>query len=438
MGYRNIIRTLLALFMLVMTAGAKAQEADVRIGKLLNSNDWFALEREYPTLRDGVQTPVLRLMAEALLGYYFNRPDETVVCVDSLLRHHQAELGLGNITSMLTIKAIAESRRGNYGAAADMMKSFASQLMAQGVEMDYSGINQVAGHFDKFRSLRPMTVERPGGDAVIRMTNDSIVLKIENDTVPRGTTMHVSVTVGGRECRAIFDTGAGLTFMSAELAGKMGVRVVSDSLHIQGAGLVFGQVGVIDSMVMGGITIRNIPVAINPDTTLNRLHNIDFLIGTDVMTQFGELRIYPHEGRIVVPKQRTPRPAEGSNMYMDNMSPIIEGEIGGRTYGFFLDTGNGSATLSPAFYERNKAEIDMTAKRVKRMTGGIGSVEDREMLLLPTWTFALGGRDVTLRDVGVMLEDSKVVHHDGNIGMSLVNQFDKVTINFKECFAKFE
>lgn len=438
MIHRKTIGTLLSLLMLAMATGAKAQGADMRVGELLNGGDWFALEAEYPALKDSVQTPMLRLMSEALLGHYFNRPDKTVACTDSLLRNHQAELGLGNITSMLFVKAAAEAKRGNHGAAADMLCDFAAQLRAQGVEMNYTTIDQVAQYYGKFRTCPPMSAVRPANDAVIAMTNDSIVLKIKNDTVHRGTVMHVPVTVGGNEYRAIFDTGAGSTFMSAAFAKKVGIRVIADSLRIQGSGMVYGQVGVVDSMRIGGITVRNVPVTINPDTTLNRVEDIDFLIGADIMTLLGEVQIFPHDGRIVVPAQPTPKPASGSNMYIDNMALIVKGGSNGKTYGFFLDTGNGTAVLSYSFYKINKAEIDVKARRTKRLTGGIGAVEERDVLILPVWNISLGGRDIELLDVAVSLEDSRLVPYAGNIGMAVINQFDKVTVNFKDCFVVFE
>lgn len=422
-----------------MAMGMKAQEvADVRVGKLLNNRDWFTLEKEYPSLKNDVQIPMLRLMSEALLGYYFNRPDETVACVDSLLRYHQEELGLGNITSMLMVRSAVEAKRGNYAVAADILKDFASQLRAQGVEMDYTSIDKTVQHYNNSRNCPPMSVELPEGDAIIAMSNDSIVLKIENDTVPRGTTLRVPVTVGGKEYQAIFDTGAGSTFMSAGFAEKAGVRVLADSLLIQGGRQVYGYWGIVDSMQMGSITVRNIPVVINPDTMLNKVTDIDFLIGADVMVLLGEVQIFPHDGKIVVPAQPTAKPADGSNMYMDGSSLIIKGERDGEKYKFFFDTGNGMATLSDSFYEKNKAEIDLKAKCIRRLTGGIGVVEERDVLVLPVWMLSFGGKDVEFRDLGVTIEGNKLVPHAGNIGMALVNQFEKVVINFDDCFVVFE
>ena len=214
--------------------------------------------------------------------------------------------------------------------------------------------------------------------------------------------------------------------------------MIADSLRIQGSSMVYGRVGMADSMRIGGITVRNVLVTINPDTTLNRVEDIDFLIGADIMALLGEVQIFPHSNRIVVPAQPTPKPAGGSNMYMDNMAMIVKGESGGKPYGFFLDTGNGNATLSHNFYERNKDEIDMKARRVRRLTGGIGVVEERDVLVLPVWNLSLGGKEVELRDVAVALEDNRLVPHAGNIGMAVINQFDKVTINLKDCFVVFE
>lgn len=432
------IKNLFCILLLLVAMGARAQKADMRVGELLNNGDWFTLEKEYPKMKGSVQTPMLRLMSEALLGYYFNRPDETVACVDSLLQHHQAELGLGNITSMLLVKSNVEANRGNYDVAADMLKDFVSQLKAQGVEMDYAQVDEAIRLYDSFRDCLPMKIELPKGDAVIAMSNDSIELKIENDTVQRGTTMYVTVTVNNQPYKAIFDTGAGSTFMSEAFARKAGVRRLTDSLPIRGGITVYGQAGILDSMQIGGIMIRNIPVMINPDTTLNQVEDIDFLIGADVMSLLGEIQIFPHDGKIVIPAKLSEKPASGSNMYMDNRTLVLKGESCGKSYNFFFDTGNGLAALSHSFYENNKTKIDTKGKRVRRLTGGIGLVEERDMLMLPEWSFQFGGKNVVFQDICVVLENGNHVPYAGNIGMALVNQFDKVTINFNECFVTFE
>ena len=53
-------------------------------------------------------------------------------------------------------------------------------------------------------------------------------------------------------------------------------------------------------------------------------------------------------------------------------------------------------------------------------------------------TFQFGGRNVVLKNIAVGLENNRLVPYAGNIGMALINQFDKVTINFDKCFVIFE
>lgn len=434
----NLFRLLACAAILSITVCAKAQKADTRLGELLNGGDWFALKSEYPVLKDSVRTPMLRLMSEAMLGYYFNRPAQTVACVDSLLRNHQAELGLGNITSMLMLKSAVEFNRGNYATSADMLKSFERQLKSQNAAMDYTQIDDAVALYELFRSCRPMTAERPKGDVAIPMTNEPVVLKIPNDTVPRGTVMRVPVEIGGKTYHSIFDTGAGMTFMSAAFAKKVGVRVLGDSMTIIGESAVKGHAGVLDCMSLGGIVVRNVPVTINSDTALNSVADIDFVLGLDVMMLLDEVQIFPHEGKIIVPARLTVCPSTGSNMCIGNRQSKIKGMSGGKDHIFFFDTGNGTASLSYSFYKSNKQEIDAVAKKVRRLSGGIGAVSDKDMLLLPSWTLRFGGHDVVFKDMPVMLEDSRIEFGSGNIGMALVNQFNKVTLNFKDCFVEFE
>ncbi|MBE6230730.1 MAG: hypothetical protein E7117_00005, partial [Bacteroidales bacterium] len=55
----TIISTLLLSSSLIF-----AQEADMKVGELLNTSNWFELERIYPAVASDVQSPMLKLMAE--------------------------------------------------------------------------------------------------------------------------------------------------------------------------------------------------------------------------------------------------------------------------------------------------------------------------------------------------------------------------------------
>lgn len=72
-----------------------SQNADERIGAILNRADRFEQERTCPILGDSMKVDFLKLMSKTLIGYYFNRPDKTLESIDKLLVDCRSEIGSG-------------------------------------------------------------------------------------------------------------------------------------------------------------------------------------------------------------------------------------------------------------------------------------------------------------------------------------------------------
>ena len=66
MKYLNL--ALLVLVVLV-SRGEPAQHADKRVAELVNSEEWFALEQEYPALKDSIHADFMKLVAAAMIGW---------------------------------------------------------------------------------------------------------------------------------------------------------------------------------------------------------------------------------------------------------------------------------------------------------------------------------------------------------------------------------
>ncbi|WP_458461074.1 hypothetical protein, partial [Paenibacillus sp.] len=61
----------------------------MKVGELVNTGNWFELERIYPAVAADVQSPMLKLMAEVTLASNFNRPDELRGKLQKVLANHQ-------------------------------------------------------------------------------------------------------------------------------------------------------------------------------------------------------------------------------------------------------------------------------------------------------------------------------------------------------------
>ena len=273
---RKIIFLLLAC-LCTLTAGA--QSADERVGALLNSADWFALEREYPALKDSVQTPFLCVMAEALAAVYFGRDDEAVVMIDSLVRNYQDDIGFDNTMNMVLVQAQTEARRQRYARAAEIVGNFVNQVKAQTDQVDLSQPEAALRMYGIRSKLPPSTLERPARDVAVSAEFRKIDLTALGDTAVCGFTLCIPASVNGRPYQAVLDTGCPTTFCSLDFARKAGARLQPDTIDVNGAGKTHGFFGVIDSICVGGIYFRRVRF---PHVRLPRENALDTHCGAPV------------------------------------------------------------------------------------------------------------------------------------------------------------
>lgn len=101
--------------------------------------------------------------------------------------------------------------------------------------------------------------------------------------------------------------------------------------------------------------------------------------------------------------------------------------------------GNAVTALSKQYNEWHKAAIDKTARIVRREGGGMEHTGMFTPLRVPAVTVRTGGSDVRLDYVAVMLDDIAPVQiDDGNMGVNLIQNCHRVTLNLKEMFLKIE
>lgn len=300
-----------SVFSVLLSFSGYAQEdADTRVGDLINRSDWFGLEEVYPQVKDSMQHAFLKIMAEAMICTNFNRPWEAIDYIDQLLVEYQAEMGFNNAANLVYMRALINGWEGYYGEAAHSLKDFLDQLKNQGVHDGFDQFKSLYAYYEPLRTYEPPALVRPDKETEIPLT-------IEN--TERGVLMFIPVSIRGKEYKFIFDTGSATTFMSERFATEVGVKILCDSLLIDDGmgGVNFGMKGYLDSLLVGDMTFKNIMVAVaraNPD--VDTVYPIDAVLGMDFMKLAKELRIYPGEKRIVFPVQRSPLPATGRNILL--------------------------------------------------------------------------------------------------------------------------
>jgi hypothetical protein len=173
----------------------------------------------------------------------------------------------------------------------------------------------------------------------------------------------VDGSVNGSPLRFVLDTGA--TFgLSAAAAAAAGVQPVATVMTEQPDGPAESYVGVVGSLVLGGIEIRNIPVMWNAGSLLDAPAGAAGVLGTTIFYHFVTTMDYP--GRALDLRQEAGAPTEGTTgraapMWLAPDHFIFSrGRIGGSQAGLvLLDTGG--AGLGVVLTSDQAAEDDVAA-----------------------------------------------------------------------------
>ncbi|HAW49554.1 TPA: hypothetical protein DCX16_01185 [bacterium] len=278
----------------------------------------------------------------------------------------------------------------------------------------------------------------PGIPYQIETQNQTTNLKMDYKAIPM---VKASVN-GSRELDFILDTGAQMTVLSSEMAKKLSVKpLVSGSKGVGAGGEFSVDLGVIDSLRLGDIVIRNVPVTIIDSKKLTfklfgflTIFKIDGVIGLPLLKQFDVTFDYKGKRLILDLPQKTKEPSsfEG-NLYLVRdkiMLSVSINDIEGFT--FQLDTGGGGgyASITPEGIEELKDQQLKISEKLGGSWGagggGVKKIKDVKDVSLRMCGFDI--RNVDLRMDKDPIKD-KLIEIDGFIENMILENF-KVKIDF--------
>jgi hypothetical protein len=241
---------------------------------------------------------------------------------------------------------------------------------------------------------------------------------------------------GAPRVKAVIDSGAVMTIISEELAARLKVHPLNESI-----GTFYGllgepisvRFGMLESLALGGVVVDNIPVAIMPDDKMSfvvgdhRPFKIDLLLGAALLKEF---RLEMDYGRRTVTfthlsaADRMPGPDQ--NLFLSSFRPYVRGTV--NRHGWFLfvlDTGSEITYLNG----RKLTSLPIDTKSVKlhgALLQGLGGSKKH-------------GEKIEHVEIGVdrwsgvfktiPTYDTEEDHSVGIIGQNLLSKF-RVVIDF--------
>ena len=424
-----------------------AQQPDQRIGELINTGDWFGLDKEYPILKDSIQTLFLKVVAEAMIARNFNQKERALEALNELLSNYQSDIGAG-VFNFIILRAKLLEEMGRYAEAVDFIKNVLDQLKGQGVTQGLDAMEYYYQHVNVLRELPALSLSRPNHDVSVPFTLKELKpkrieswmrKKDERNPDAKSVLMSIPVTLHGETIPFHFDTGAGTTFVTEKFVREKGLPLIGDTVTYTGNSK--GLRTFIDSLQIGEITVRNIVagVGLEKESELLDLVGVGPILGRDVITAIGETQICMDDSTMLFPLKTSPLPVYGRNMLYNSH---VEATADGEKLRFLFDTGNANNNacyLYAAYYNTHRETIDKIATTDTISGGGYGIAGAREMKVIRPFCLSIGNMPIQLVEAVVDEESSLADDHcHGNIGIAAVLQHRKTILNFRDMFVNFE
>lgn len=424
----NRLSFLLIAFLLAYNSAYSQTQADVRMGEILNNGDLFQLRKEYPNLRDSVSIKMLNLIADAQLGIGFNKPESAAVALDSLLLHHQNEMGAETSIGMAALQGMNFLNLGMYEQAGEVGENLVNALKnSVPFEALYSFV--FIEKVGKALANTPQPyLERP---------NQDVTVPLSVETVGRGKHIYIPVEVNGVTKDYIFDTGCSFgNFVSEKYAEEAGLKIVADSIPVSGMEIGFVKLATVDSMKIGEMIYHNpVFMVAPPDNELDSIFAFDGVLGYHFIRDAKEIIIDNEAGRFVFPQKTSTREP---NMYLSSNTPQVRINYNGQPFDLIFDTGNVKSDLGNKFAKTFPDAIDgLTEQSTSR--GGFGGISQIKAVTLPEFCFEAAGSTVTLHNTEVIKNtenDSQLF--SGSLGVDFVLSFKRLVINYQNMFIRGE
>lgn len=432
---KNLLLTLVALF---VGAVAQAQtptpeQANIRVAELLNTADYVTLSKELPAVRQMVVKPLLAL-ADALVAHCEGRFEDSNRAIEEVARYPE-ELGHGTVFGMSNYAIINHLCLENYSQGANIVRQLLEALPdTDDAEESRRGLRSLLSWMQTFAEREKVEVVRPQSD---------VAIPVERRPIGRGEHLIVKATANGVSEDFIFDTGCShANFISREVAERLGVEIVADSIITQGVGgKGYVQLGVLPEMRIGDVVIKN-PTFLVAEHFIPEHVEVEGMckavLGTHIIRKLGEVRYERNAERMVLPAK--PSATEQRNLACDNGTYYLVCYQAGEQLFLHFDTGNVKSQLSPRYFARFQSHVEAEGSEVERSrSGGFGGVVWSDVRTMPRVELQVGSKSVKLHKVAVdMPNDTPQVNYDGAVGVDLLTASDMVTFDLEKMFYRID
>lgn len=390
-------------------------------------------KRRYFELRE--KLAVSRKDNEKHLAFYravvenrFNRPERSIALLERFLKDPKKIADTRLVREAYTVLADSYVKTYQYRKAAAIYETILASY-ADGLKKDdAASYANVAKLWKALANTPPQSVRISAASA------------IQGKQEPVGLT--IPVEVNGQPDHFIFDTGANLSTITESQAAKLKLDIVDASVDI---GSITGndvkaKLGVARELTIGNARLQNVVFIVFPDPALyieQIKYQIHGILGFPAIEALGEVT-WTRSREILVPA--SPRAMKHANLALDGLTPLIHGSYAGQNLTFALHTGARTSSLFPPFFDAFEKNITAAGKPYTETITGAGGSRQVKAYKLENVLIEFGGKSSLFKEVEVLTENTtdNSDYFYGNIGRDMIDQHQRMTINFQSMAVSFE
>lgn len=392
----------------------------------------YLKEKEFSKLKVAYKQQEIHLSDQdkayyrALIDNVSNRCAQSARKIDDLLKNKERTLALEAVQRLLKAQMDNFVKLNDYRQAATIGDHILSSYAAFLDSTETFDLRNTTKLWHALENVAPQQITRK--ESRVKWTRDKIGL------------MNIPVRVGNQVTDFVFDTGANLSTISVSYAQKLKLAILPTSIDLGSSTSIQNKamLAVAPSIFIDKTELKNVVFLVLPDESL-QFPQLDFaihgIIGFPVMNQLQEVQI-ARDGLFYIPQQVSAHVSQ--NLFLDELTPVIQLKVNDDTLLCHFDTGALKTELFKKYYDANKLKIESEGRLDSVGRGGAGGAHKVEVYKIPS-TFVIQDKKVTLDSLAVLTEPvgNFDAHFYGNVGQDIINQFNKMTINFQSMYIDF-
>lgn len=243
--------------------------------------------------------------------------------------------------------------------------------------------------------------------------------------------------VNGRAVKFTLDTDSNISVIAESEATRLGLSIQKGGVMIGGASgarATSARTAVADRLDIGNVHLASVAFVVVPDTTEPFAEyplGERGVIGLPVLIALRSWG-WKRDGQLQVGAVRPIPRDTGAELGFDGVDPVTRVTIDDHRLDVVLDTGAEETEWWPPFAREFADVISRTGKKSAKSEVGYSGRASLDAMTLPTMSVRICDVDLTLTDTPVLMR--KTVgpsdRYYGRLGMDLLNQARRVTIDF--------